>query len=81
MPIYEYHCRQCEQTVEVLVRGAGVGLQCPNCGTPLSERRISASHHRMSVGHSAGGATCCGREERCDKPPCDSGGGCHRDCH
>lgn len=80
MPIYEYHCRQCDKTVEVLVRGEGESLQCPNCGTPLSDRRISASHHRMSTGRKNGG-TCCGREERCAQPPCGSGGGCHRDRH
>lgn len=81
MPIYEYHCRQCEKTVEVLVLGGNEPLQCPNCGTPLADRLISASHHRMSAGRNKGGGTCCGREERCAKSPCDSGGGCHRDCH
>ncbi len=79
MPIYEYRCGNCQQTVEVLVLGQGDDPKCPNCGTPLFEKRVSASHHRMGAGRNASGRTCCGREERCEKPPCDSGGGCHRD--
>ena len=79
MPIYEYRCPNCQQTVEVLVLGKGEDPRCPNCSTPLFEKRISASHHRTGKPQSATGRTCCGREERCDKPPCDSGAGCHRD--
>lgn len=78
MPIYEYRCGTCRQTVEVLILGGDGDPKCPNCGAPLFEKRMSVSHRRMGAGRSAAGLTCCGREERCEKPPCDGGGGCHR---
>ena len=31
MPIYEYHCRNCEATFETLVQ-AGADATCPHCG-------------------------------------------------
>lgn len=79
MPIYEYRCRNCQDTVEVLVLTGQEAMECPNCGRPLSEKVISAPHHRMGRGTDQRGATCCGREERCDAPPCASEGGCRRD--
>ena len=32
MPIYEYTCADCEQTVEVLVRSREEQTECPQCG-------------------------------------------------
>ena len=32
MPIYEYHCCDCETTFEALVRG-GDTITCPHCGS------------------------------------------------
>ncbi len=79
MPIYEYRCHNCQQTVEVLILSGETPLLCPNCGRPLLEKVMSAPHHRMGRGSERQGSTCCGRDERCDAPPCGSGGGCSRD--
>jgi putative FmdB family regulatory protein len=32
MPIYEYHCRPCDQTFETLVRSPAETPECPQCG-------------------------------------------------
>jgi len=81
MPIYEYLCGNCGQRVEILIFGREEALQCPKCGTPLSDKLVSLPHHQVSQGHRKSGTTCCGQEERCSKPPCGSGGGCRRDLH
>lgn len=75
MPIYEYRCHNCRQDVEVLLLNRGDSPTCPHCGAALSEKRITAAHHRTASREApAEGLTCCGREERCDSPACGSGG-------
>jgi len=79
MPIYDYRCKQCGKTVELFVHGhAGQGALCPVCGGNDLERLMSASSVRVKNGNANPGHTCCGREERCDKPPCSTDSGCHR---
>ncbi len=77
MPIYEYRCRSCETTFEELVRGDGI-VTCPHCGSSSLNRLISVPF--VSSGRTArpAGRTCCGREERCDTPPCSEGDVCRR---
>ncbi len=79
MPIYEYRCRDCGHTSEVFLRGKDhpVG-SCPDCGSPDLERLISASYAVVAHPRPTGN-TCCGREERCESPPCSGGHGCG--CH
>ncbi len=78
MPIYEYKCKSCGQVSEVLVQGffSPQTPRCPSCGQDM-ERRLSSPSLVTERG-SHGGKTCCGREERCEKPPCSSGERCHR---
>jgi putative FmdB family regulatory protein len=80
MPIYEYRCTQCGEVSEILV---GVGsdgetLICQHCGSSDVEKILSVSSFSFSDNR-APGATCCGRDERCDSPPCSTGGMCRRD--
>ena len=42
------------------------------------EKIMSLSSFTFSDGNRAPGTTCCGKEERCDTPPCDSGGVCRK---
>lgn len=82
MPIYEYQCKKCGRIGEFLV---GVGqekleIKCKHCGSKnlnkiFSKSNISTKGHLIG---SQGGKTCCGREERCDTPPCSDGGVCKR---
>lgn len=82
MPIYEYKCEKCGEITELLV---GVvqeesNIECKNCGSKELVRIFSKSNV-LTKGNLIGsqkGKTCCGREERCDKPPCSDGGTCRR---
>lgn len=79
MPIYEYQCKPCGQISEVLVHSffSPPSPKCPGCGHDM-ERRLSSPSLVVKEGKHSG-TTCCGREERCEKPPCSTTGGrCHR---
>lgn len=78
MPIYEYRCRSCGQVSEVLVQGffSPREPKCPECGHDM-ERRLS-SPSLVAKKDKNSGKTCCGREERCEKPPCSSDNHCRR---
>jgi putative FmdB family regulatory protein len=69
MPIYEYHCRDCDVTFEKLVR-AGTAVICPHCGSLSLNKLLPVPF--VSSGRTARqpGHTCCGREERCSTPQC-----------
>lgn len=43
MPLYEYHCRQCGKSFELLRRmqEADRRLKCPHCGSTGVERQFS----------------------------------------
>ena len=82
MPIYEYRCEECSRIGEFLV-GVGqekIEIKCRYCGSKslykiFSKSNISTKGHLIS---SQNGKTCCGREERCDTPPCSDDGICKR---
>ena len=53
MPIYEYHCDDCDCDFEVLVfKGDKQGVSCPNCGTGDVTRLMSSA----SIGGSGPGS-------------------------
>ena len=78
MPIYEYKCHVCGKVSEFLISGSNDNstLACPSCGSQNLERLISAPALVRNAKNS--GTTCCGREERCEKPPCSTGERCRR---
>jgi putative FmdB family regulatory protein len=80
MPIFEYQCKECLTVSEFL---SGVGgtesIACKNCGSLKMEKVLSTPFLLGSARQQAPGHTCCGREERCDRPPCSSEGACRRD--
>jgi putative FmdB family regulatory protein len=77
MPIYEYRCRDCGASFEVLVR-AGTTVVCPHCGSSSLAKLLSALFVSSAQTSREAGHTCCGREERCAAPPCSAGGTCRR---
>jgi putative FmdB family regulatory protein len=79
MPIYEYHCAACGERIEVLLRSTTSTPVCPECGSPLTDKLFSTSHVLSSQSRRPAGHTCCGRDERCESPPCSDGGACRRD--
>ncbi|MBN1522789.1 MAG: zinc ribbon domain-containing protein [Candidatus Aureabacteria bacterium] len=88
MPTYEYLCENCGHRFEKFQKMTDNPLkECPECGKKV-KRLIGtgmgfifkgtgfyATDYRNS-GFS--GKTCCGRNERCEKPPCSDDGTCKR---
>jgi putative FmdB family regulatory protein len=77
MPIYEYQCKKCGNTSEFLV-GVGqdqVELKCKKCGSLKLEKIFSKTviSKTADIIGNQHGKTCCGRDERCDNPPCSDG--------
>lgn len=78
MPIYDYECQSCGAVTELLVlNGREEKPTCPDCGSAQMKKLISTFHAGRSHGNPTT-ATCCGRSERCETPPCSEGGSCHR---
>jgi putative FmdB family regulatory protein len=69
MPIYEFHCEQCEHDSEILVRSSDwKGTKCPQCGSAKISKKFStfasAGGEKSADSKSGSGKRCCG-------------GGCH----
>ena len=77
MPIYDFKCQECGQVSEVLVRDASQDVRCSRCGGDKLMKMVSAPH-MIRASSQTQGTTCCGRAERCETPPCSTGGGCQR---
>ena len=75
MPIYEYSCRKCGQTVELLQKmGAdSAGAPCPGCGADALAKKLSVPSPAQLGG--PGPATCAMPNRQ---GPC---GGCCSGCH
>ena len=78
MPIYEYRCSACGEEVELLVRSDATPA-CPHCGAPLTERLLSVPSRVTGHRSRERERTCCGRDERCEAPPCSAGEACRRE--
>ncbi len=79
MPIYDFRCHECGRVSEIFLRSANDQVvRCPGCGSQNMERLITASY-MIKMGTPAQGTTCCGRTERCETPPCSTGGICRRE--
>ncbi len=81
MPIYEYRCERCGNISEYLVGNSNEEevIECRHCGSREISRILSVSSFSLGSSDRVPGRTCCGREERCEVPPCGGGGGCRRD--
>ena len=80
MPIYEYQCKVCGSVSEFFHGGdRNQTVSCKNCGSLEMEKILSTPFLLSSATKNKQGHTCCGREERCDTPPCSMQGSCTRD--
>lgn len=81
MPIYEYKCKKCGKTSEFFLRSRQEAEKntCSHCGSRELEKVLSIPAAVRVGGVNSGGLTCCGREERCDAPPCAQTGSCRKD--
>ena len=49
MPIYEYCCRECDHSLEVIQKLADAPLtDCPACSRPTLKKQVSAPSFRLS---------------------------------
>ena len=88
MPTYDYLCENCGYRFEKFQNMSNSPMKtCPKCGKQI-RRLVSSGTGIIFKGSgfyqtdyknkNTGGGTCCGREERCDKPPCSDDGVCKR---
>jgi putative FmdB family regulatory protein len=76
MPIFEYECARCGETFEhIAMSGDPAPESSPCCGSPIRRKLSAPAAFRNRVQRPAG-KTCCGRDERCETPPCSGGGSC-----
>jgi putative FmdB family regulatory protein len=40
MPLFDFHCSQCDKTVELLIRGSNPAV-CPSCGNTEMQKLVS----------------------------------------
>jgi putative FmdB family regulatory protein len=79
MPLYEYKCQSCGQISEILILSTNddAELLCLHCGSNELQKLFSVPSI-VTERKRIPGTTCCGRTERCEKPPCSSGGRCRK---
>ncbi len=41
MPLYEYHCKECNRESELLVKDLDTKPECPQCGSKRLEKLLS----------------------------------------
>ncbi len=70
MPIYEFHCRDCDSHFETLVRNSSEAAVCKQCGSDHLQKLISA--HAIGSGAPD---TACGSAP-CSPAPACGGGAC-----
>lgn len=51
MPLYDYLCKKCDRTSELLIRSSSSEPVCPHCGSKDMQRLLSAP---VAPGKSAG---------------------------
>jgi len=51
MPIYEYRCRDCDETFELLVRGSSPSPECPECEGDSVERVLTVPRLKTEATH------------------------------
>ena len=86
MPTYGYICEQCGHRFEELQEiDTEQVRECPQCGG--STRRLigrvgfvfkGSGFHTTDYDNTTPHTTCCGRTERCEKPPCSEDEICKR---
>lgn len=77
MPIYDYACIDCANKFEYSHQINEVCQPvCPSCGSKEVSKLVSIPGLIKTDAKQRGGHTCCGREDRCEKPPCSTDGHC-----
>ncbi|MFO0920896.1 MAG: zinc ribbon domain-containing protein [Pirellulales bacterium] len=72
MPLFEYHCEDCDQVVEILVMGTSTVIECPKCGGKQLKKQLSVIATPSVSGRSS--EACEMPSQMCGRPQCASGG-------
>ena len=75
MPIYGFHCDDCNTEFETLVR-ASEAAECPSCGGTHLTRMLSLIAKPNSGGEAGGGRAASSEAPHCASGACCFGGGC-----
>ena len=76
MPLYEYTCRGCNQSCELLVRTDEVPV-CPHCGKPTLDKQMSVMASPAmgnTMGNPMNGLPTLPPGGGCGRPQCGTGG-------
>ena len=66
MPIYEFHCHDCNNDAELLVRSINwQGTACPKCGSTKLEKKFSTFASSVAGGGGGAGAVCTTKPSSC----------------
>jgi len=76
MKIFEFRCEDCGNVFE-LADNEKEKSSCSSCGSG-NIKRVFSRPILVKEQASYGAKTCCGRDERCDLPPCGESGECIR---
>jgi putative FmdB family regulatory protein len=72
MPIYEFHCEDCEKDSEILVRSSDwKGAKCPKCGSTKLAKKLSVFASSVAGGGAGEAPSCTGTSRTCG---CGRGG-------
>ena len=79
MPLYEYHCGQCDLTFETLIRSASDQPNCPECHSIEVDKQLSVPAAAQTNGGRAGmlpmsAGSGSSPSFGCGRPQCGSGG-------
>ncbi|MFW6115014.1 MAG: FmdB family zinc ribbon protein [Thermodesulfobacteriota bacterium] len=58
MPIFEYHCHQCDKDFEILIIGDG-DVSCPECEGKNVSKLPSVFSHKSETGFTSSGRSSC----------------------
>lgn len=79
MPLYDFHCQECNQTIELLLANRDDQAVCPECGSTSLKKLMAA--HSSFAGKSSGAlpgpndTACCGASPG-EKSGCAGPGSC-----
>jgi putative FmdB family regulatory protein len=66
MPIYEFHCGDCDRDSEVLVRSSKwEGTPCPHCGSKKLAKKLSVFASSVAGGSGGEAPSCSGTPSSC----------------
>ncbi|GAB5405282.1 MAG: zinc ribbon domain-containing protein [Aureliella sp.] len=73
MPLFEYHCNECQTDVELLVRNEIEDIQCSHCGSRKLEKQMSVAAAPQTGGNSLPVCEPSQPISGCGRPQCGSG--------